>query len=442
MSSRILTVLLIGGALARIAVLPLPGTRDVPDWKATSYVASSDFTGIYGRGGSPPEERKLQWEQISVTSEYPPISQAEMAIVGRIYRLFDASFADSALLTGLIKSPGLAAEILLVVLLLTWGRRVLGDGPATWAAAIFWINPSIWLAGPALGYLDAQMAVPATLALLAAVDGRPKLAGFLAAVAVLTKPQAVFMLPALALVLLLRRGRVDLRAASSAVLVALAVAVLAYLPFVVAGTWPSLVRATRRLAEHDLVSGTATNLWWLVTWAAGSAARVGEIGFAAALSRPATMVRISTAVAAGIPNPRTVGTILTLAAWGWAAWRGRRGLSRPGAALLAAWCVLAYFLFSGQVHENHAYLAVPMLGLAAAEVPRLRGVYWAVTAVFFLNMYLFYGLGMTQPPVIGRAWTFVDASVLLSIAYLAVFGWLTRELMRVIPSPSTRAASS
>ena len=115
-----LWVVLLICAIARAVVLPLPGTLDVPDWKATAFVGSQDLLGIYGHGGSPPEERRMIWEHISVTTEYPPVSQLEMAIVGRVYRMIDPEFHDGPLLTVLIKLPGLLAEILLVWALLTW----------------------------------------------------------------------------------------------------------------------------------------------------------------------------------------------------------------------------------------------------------------------------------------------------------------------------------
>ena len=424
MKRSTLIAILIAGAVARVMALPLPGTRDVPDWKATSFVASEDLLGIYGAGGSPPAERVLVWRDISIKTEYPPVSQLEMAFAGRLYRLIDPEFNDGPVLTTLIKAPGLAAEVVFVSILLTWGRRTFGAA-AEWAAAAFWINPAIWLTGSALGYLDAQMAVPATLALLAAAADRPRLAGVLGAVAVLTKPQAVFILPVLGMTVLCRPGRSQPRAAASAVLAGLAVAVVVFLPFAAAGTWPSVLRAFQRFGEHDLVSGTATNLWWAVTWAAGSLARLSELGWADALSRPATMVRISTAVAAGLPNPRLIGTGLTAAALGWAVWRSRRGLTAERGALVAAWSVLAYFTLSGQVHENHSYLALPLLAFAAGAVPSLRPMYWLISAAYALNLYLFYGLGQTLPPVIDRQWTFIDMSVLLAVGYCTLVVLLT-----------------
>lgn len=424
MKRSTLAAALIAGAVVRMLALPLPGTRDVPDWKATAFVVSADPLGVYGAGGSPPDERVLVWRDVSVKTEYPPVSQLEMALVGRVYRWIDPEFRDGPVLSGLIKMPGLMAEVVFITVLLTWGRRMFG-APAEWTAVAFWLNPAVWLTGSVLGYLDAQMAVPATLALLAAATDRPRLAGLLGAVAVLTKPQAIFVLPVLGIMVLVRTGRPRPRAAIAAFAAASLVALTFFLPFAAAGTWPSMFRAFQRFGEHDLVSGTATNLWWAITWAAGSLARLSELGWIDALSRPATMVRISTAVAAGIPNPRIVGTVLTAAALGWAIWRSRRGLTAERGALVAAWSVLAYFTLSGQVHENHAYLALPLLGFAAGATPSLRPIYWWISTAYALNLYLFYGLGQTLPPVIDRRWTFIDLSVLLAVAYCVLVAMLT-----------------
>ena len=418
------------GALARVLALALPGTADVPDWKATSFVASTDLLHVYGTGGSPPDVRTLRWQRIAVTTEYPPISQVELALVGRVYRLIDPSFGDSRTLTVLIKVPGLMAEALFVWGLLTWGRRVMGDSPAQWAALAFWLNPAMWLGGSVLGYLDAQMAVPATLALIAASAARPDLAGVLAAVAVLTKPQAIFVLPIVAMVLLRRSNRWHFAPCLRAGAAGAVVLATPFVPFVAVGAGPSVVRAFQRLGEHDLVSGTATNIWWLVTWAAGSAARLHDIGVWHALSRPATMVRISTVMAAGWPNPRTMGTVVTAGALLWAVWRARRGLGRPAAAWLAAWCVLAYFMVSAQVHENHAYLALPLMAVAAADVPEWRPLYWLTSAAFFLNLYLFYGLGTSWPAAIDRRWTGIDASIVVAAVYIAIVAVMTLSAAR------------
>jgi hypothetical protein len=98
-------------------------------------------------------------------------------------------------------------------------------------------------------------------------------------------------------------------------------------------------------------------------------------------------------------------------------------------------------MFSAQVHENHTYLAVPVLAVAAGLDRRLRPLFWAVSLLTALNMYLFYGLGDGRPPVIDRRWTLVDLTVLLAIANLAVFAWFTRWLERAT-RPEHRAEAT
>ncbi len=66
-----------------------------------------------------------------------------------------------------------------------------------------------------------------------------------------------------------------------------------------------------------------------------------------------------------------------------------------------------------------------MLGFAAGAMPTLRPMYWLISAAYALNLYLFYGLGRTLPPVIDRQWTFIDLTVLLALAYGLLVVFLT-----------------
>jgi hypothetical protein len=118
-------------------------------------------------------------------------------MVGKIYRWIDPGFHDGPLLTVLIKLPGMIAELIFVVAC-SRGDAACLVTPRSGRPQRFGSSPAVWLSGAVDGYLDAQMAVPAALALLAAIDRRPRLAGVLVAVAVLTKPQALFVLPMIA----------------------------------------------------------------------------------------------------------------------------------------------------------------------------------------------------------------------------------------------------
>jgi hypothetical protein len=85
-----------------------------------------------------------------------------------------------------------------------------------------------------------------------------------------------------------------------------------------------------------------------------------------------------------------------------------------------------------QSHENHAYGAVVLLAAAWwLDSDETRGpdrqllwLYIALSAVVFLNLLLFYGLGREIPSkFVRRDLLWVDLTVLLSVANLVIFGW-------------------
>ena len=165
---RLLLAGLLLGCLLRAITLPLPGTGDVVIWKVWSFAGSNDLTAMYGIGGTPPERRELHWQGESMTVDYPPLSLAELAIAGRLYRAVRPMYQDGALLNVVVKLPGLITELSWLAWLWFAGRRVLGQQAATWAMLASWLNPALLLDGPILGYLDPQMAVPLLLAVIAA----------------------------------------------------------------------------------------------------------------------------------------------------------------------------------------------------------------------------------------------------------------------------------
>ena len=420
-----LAAALVAGALARALLLPLEGSVDVGSWKAWSFSGSYDATALYGVGGHPPERRLLPWQGGGTTTEYPPLALYEISAMGRIYRSIDHSFSDSPLLTVLIKTPGIVAEIVLVIFLLTSGRRLVGPG-ARWLAVAFWLNPAVILNGAALGYLDAQMAVPATIALVMACAGRPGVAGALLAIAVMTKAQALFVGPVVLLAVIRARRGAMARAFASFALAGAGVVVGLVVPVVLRGAWPNMVQAVGRLAAHDMVSGYGLNVWWIVTWLVRAQYSM-DLGLVGALTAPVKILQITRFVEVGYPNPKPLGSAIVVALLVWGIWRWRRGTTPAGWAGLAGWSVFAYAMFSAQVHENHLYLAVPMFALAAAWDPSWRAIFYAVSLTTAFNMYIFYGLSGGWPPVIDRTWTGVDMSVLVAFANVALFGWVTKK---------------
>jgi hypothetical protein len=405
--------------------------EDFTSWKVWSYAAAHDPTSVYGvGGGSPPERRLLRWRGAAVTTDYPPLALDELGAVGRLYRTVSPTYEDSTLLTVGLKLPGLLAEIALVVVLLTWGRRVFGQDLAAAAALTFWLNPAILLDGSALGFLDPEMAVLAVMSLMAMFADAPGLAGCLLSAAILTKPHPVFVAPVIVAALLTRPPASRWPGAARFVAGSALTTAAIVGPVVVRGAWSNLVQAVGRLATHDMVSAQAANAWWLFTYVLRVMDVWTEWGPRYAMTQRLRILGISRVIALGYPNPRAVGLILVGLAILAAMWRMRRARGLAEGAALAGWTAWAYAMFAAQVHENHLYLAVPFLAVAAGLDRRYSGLCWTVSIIATLNLYLFEGLGLGWPPVFDRTSTVIDASVLLAVVNVGAFVWFTLRFGR------------
>lgn len=433
-SRRVLFALLLLGALFRAIGLPTKGTEDVPGQKAWAYGASMDFTGAYGVGGHPLERREIRWADQINTINYGPVAVAENAVAGHIYRAVHPDFRDGPLLNAMVKVAGLFWEIVLVAVLLTWGRRLMGAA-AEWAALAFWLSPGVWVSGPVQGYTDAQAAVPIVIALMAACANRPILVGILTAVGVLTKPQGVFVVPLLAVLLIRRADTPGWRGLWRAAAAGIATTLVILVPFIIRGSIPNMIQGMSRVFVQDMLSAQAANLDWIVTWLLRVRYGIPDLGWHRALTMKIGVLGITRVMELGYPNARVIGTILTSSSLVWVVWRAWRGISRPGAAALAAWSIYAYFMFNTQVHENHLYSALPLLALAAGEARTFRPAFYWVSGIVTMNEYLFYGFGYDYPSLIDRHLTFIDTTVVLSVINVCVFVWFTRQVVAATRVP-------
>jgi hypothetical protein len=420
-------VVLVAGFLVRIAALPGPGTGDVTVWKVWTYNAARYPIGeLYGVGGSPLEWRALTYEGVEAPVVYPPLVLYELGLTGSAYRVWSHHrFPNTTALNAFVKLPSLVAEIGLALLLFFATRPVLGSRTARWSAAAYWLNPAALINASILGYLDAQFALPAVGAIIAAAASWPATAGALLAAAALTKPQGVLIAPAIAWALWAiggserRIARLAAAAAGGAIVVAVTVA-----PLVAAGGLPNMLQAMSRLAHHDMASANACNLWWIVGYLLRAWYSAHDMGVWAAFTAPTRILAIPRMVEIGFPNPRPIGIVLTLAATAWAFWMASRSKVDVWLiAALAAFTVHAYATLSAQVHENHIFTAVPLLVLASTGRPAFRPVCWAVSIIAALNLNLFYGFGDGVGYGFPRSLTVIDATVVLSIVNCAALCW-------------------
>lgn len=407
---------LAAGLLLRGAALFSPGTGDTTVWKIWMFNAARGRVGtLYGVGGTPPERRILQFAGAETSVDYPPLALYELGAVGDLYRIWShRRFPNTAALNVFAKLAPVAADVGVALLLFACFR-------SRWTTIAYWLNPAVLINASVLGYLDLLYVLPAAGAIVAAASGRAAIAGALIAAALLTKAQAIFIAPAVA-VALWTCGEPDDRGRrfASAIAAAVVVAAIVVAPVVLAGGLPNMIQALSRLAQHDMVSANACNLWWIVGYVVRALASMHDLGVWTAFTMPPSILGISRMVEIGYPNPRLVGIALTAAAAAWALWTARRSRDLALLAALGAFLVHAYSTLSAQVHENHLFAAVPLLVLASGGRREFRFVAAGVSAVVALNLNLFYGFGNGVGYAIPRGVTIVDATVVVAIMNCAL----------------------
>jgi hypothetical protein len=249
----------------------------------------------------------------------------------------------------------------------------------------------------------------------------------------LTKAQGLFIAPAVALAIwTIGAPNTRVRRLLAAAGGGLAVAVAAVAPVVAAGGWPNMLQALGRLAQHDMLSANATNLWWVIGYLLRVRYSMHDMGVWAAVTAPAKILSIRRVIEIGYPDPRTIGIVLTIAAAAWALWTAYQSAMRnpqPAAldvwllAGVAAFLVHAYATLAAQVHENHLFAAVPLLVLASAGRRAFLPICIGVSAVVALNLNLFYGFGDGIGYALPRAMTVIDATVIVALVNCFLLSW-------------------
>ncbi|MFI5179168.1 MAG: hypothetical protein ACHQO8_11415 [Vicinamibacterales bacterium] len=438
MTERTLAILALAMGLAiRIAALPLPGAGDVGEWKIWTHASVVDgVTTLYGRG--PAEDHIVRFNQSESTVNYPPLALYELDATGRLYGFATSNrFADSAAFTVTLKTLPVVFEAGLILLLGIALRAVHGGAVAWWAVAAYWLNPAAIADASIGGYLDPLYVLPAVAALVAAASGRSTLAGGLVAASALTKPLGVLVGPAV-LIVVWHAGepRAALRRLRNAVVGGSVVCALLVAPFVAAGAWRNMLhQLPMTLTADDSVSMSGYNAWWLAGHVVSAAyASMRGVSLGSALRAPADYVLFDRAAAHGLDRSLIIalGTAMVTAAIAWSAWIGRRARDLALASALGAFAVIAYATLGTQIHENHAFGAVPLLVVAAAGRRRFAPILIAVSALVTLNL-VFYGLSDDGRFVVSRAWTGIDATLVvaaLDCVVLVWFGWVLRRECR------------
>ena len=328
--------LLVVAALLRLAGLLSPGHGG----DLTAFVQWAEGAARWGIGG---------YYAHGGDSNYPPM----------LYLLWPLGVAlDGGALVLAIRILSVPFDLALGWLLYDLVARATGrERDGLLAAALYLLNPAVLLVGPAWGQVDGMGALPMVAAIVAVVRGRIFLAGALAVLAGLVKPQfgiAAFTLLGLGLFWL--RPFEGLMRLALLAIGALAAFAIVLLPLGLDP--PGYLRITgETFGRYPFISEFGFNPWGML------------FGF-------------------GVRDEQWfgLGTVLAIAGIAGSLWLLRRRRDLIGLLGVSVLIGLAIYYLPTRVHERYLFGAVAFLVPLAVLEPRLRGPFVALSLAFFASL--------------------------------------------------------
>jgi Gpi18-like mannosyltransferase len=347
---------------------------------------------------------------------YPPVALLIFAGAGHAYQwllspVYDVDLPDCL---AFMKLPSVIADVVTSVILFFVVRRLRGTVLVAAAAGLAYaLQPAVLYESAVWGQVDSLYALAALAALVAAACRRWMLMGALTAVALMTKLQAMVILPTVAMLCVLER-RALIRAALGGTLTVLMLLVPLWSKPTLQAILDGYVVSTH---YFPVLSMYAYNFW------------------VALYGLPASVKDLDSGLLFGVISYRNFG--LTVFA-SFALVLPLLFLRRIRAAIhepALGWIIFAvpavttyaFFLFNTEMHERYLFLLMP-LGLPLALRSR-RGLlcYAAASALFFLNL-----VGVLPWTAADRALfaEFHELPAFIGACHLLVFGLMLGAMRR------------
>ena len=318
--------------------------------------------------------------------DYPPLYAYMLEPLGHAYARLSPGVGtrkggDLAIWTALVKLPPLAFDLATAALLCVIGRRIdARQGPhARWRLllpGVYLANPAVVFDGGYWGHPDSILGFFVLAAFVAVVEGRAATAFGLLTLGALTKPLAAPFFPLL-LAFAWRLG--GARAVARGALASVAVSAMVFAPFVWSGDAAFvLARVRGDLDRMPFTAVNAHNLWGLLApWQPAE--------------EPIALHLTPTWIGLGLFG---IAYAATLAG----ARRSRdSGLAASEAALWAGFVAASFFILATHMHENHLFLALPLLAAALPLGRPWPAVFAGLSVAVLLNLVLH------DPLIPGRA---------------------------------------
>lgn len=331
--------------------------------------------------------------------DYPPFNIYLFWAFGSLAQ--SLNLFGTAFVTYIVKLVPNIFDLLIGVLIYWFARKQLSFKLSLLAAALYVFNPSVIFNAAVWGQFDAIYTLFLLLSLILALKSKPELSAVSFAVAVLTKPQAIALLPLIAFVII-KKSNIKHMLFSAAAFVATIFAVI--LPM----QWSNPVTFLSNIyfgaySGYEYTSINAFNLWGLFgLW---------------------------------IPD----GNLFIL---GWALFAGfslftlyvvnkRWGKSDQMLIFFAAFMLFfAFFMLPTRIHERYLFPAISVLALMFVFVKKTRLLYGVITATFLTNVaYVLYWLNLYSNLGYSYGPNLSGDPVVLAVAVVNVITFLYGSLL-------------
>lgn len=358
-------MLLFLGLSLRLAIAPAPGygydVGDIKGWSRSAVLLGLARSYTEQVDGNP-------------LPNYPPFSIAIFASIGHFSQWFlgQPPTKESPGFHIFIKLPAIIADLSLALILFFLIRQWKGRTAGFLAAAALTFHPAILYDSAYWGQTDAIVTFFMTAALGAFALQWITLSASLITIALLTKIQAIFLLPLFGLLFLASGWKTLLKGIAGSSLTALVI----LLPFILGGTVDTVMNVyIQSVGYMPVISSFAYNFWWSLYGDTAHSLQDSTLLFSTISHRFAGFLLFGTACI-------VVFTLL------WKALRPSQPfrVRLPALFLGASSCALAFFLFNTEMHERYLFPFVA-LGLPIAFLSsRATSLYTTISFLFFLNL--------------------------------------------------------
>lgn len=304
------------------------------------------------------------------------------------------------------KLPAIAADLGLTYLLFKFGESLKNKKAGIFSAAAFAFLPPFWYNSALWGQTDSVYALPLLASLYFLHKKHLVFSAFLFVLSLLTKPNAVFVLP-IYFIWWIKMS--DFKKTLTSLFVVCVEILLLYLPFHPQNLiiWIAEFYQRSLGGELSYIVANAFNLWALL------------FGFD---NRPDTTTLFGAPV-------YLIGNALFFASAAlcmWITWK--RKVNTPTLILLGAILSFCAFLFLPRMHERYFYPALLLLTLSAGVDPKLRKLFIALSTIHTINMYHFWWVPQIGLFIVLLSDHLVEKALIISNMVLFVF--LVREFRR------------